>query len=206
MRVSIASALFIEPDLLMLDEPTNHLDLEAVLWLQEYLKSYPKTILLVSHDRAFLNEVCSDIVLFKKQKLIYYKGDYDNFEGTRREELTAQHRQHEAQMVKVKHMQDFVDKFRYNAKRASLVQSRIKAIEREEVVEDVTEEKEFNFSFYDSGQLGSPIIQIEGVSFGFTNCDDQQNKSIDYLFKDVHRNIDQKSRVALVGPSKCRLY
>lgn len=182
MRVSLASALFIEPDLLMLDEPTNHLDLEAVLWLQEYLKSYVNTVLLVSHDRSFLNDVCTDIILFKSQKLNYYRGDYDNFEGTRREEMIVQQRQHEAQMVKVKHMQEFVDKFRFNAKRASLVQSRIKAIEREDVVDAVVEDREFSFSFSDSGQLGRPIIQLDGVSFGY-GPDGLKNA----LFRDVHR-------------------
>ena len=146
MRVSLASALFIQPDLLMLDEPTNHLDLEAVLWLEEYLKTYSNTVLLVSHDRSFLNEVCTDIIMFKSQKLKYYRGDFENFEGTRKEEMITQQKQHEAQMVKVSHMQEFVDKFRFNAKRAALVQSRIKAIEREDVVEAVAEENEFEFS------------------------------------------------------------
>jgi ATP-binding cassette subfamily F protein 3 len=102
MRVALAGALFIEPDLLMLDEPTNHLDLEAVLWLEDYLQTYPHTVLLVSHDRAFLNEVCTDVVLFKDLKLTYYRGNYDTFESTRREQQLVQQRQHEAQMVKVR--------------------------------------------------------------------------------------------------------
>ena len=97
-------------------------------------------------------------------------------------------------MVKVKHMQEFVDKFRYNAKRASLVQSRIKAIEREEVVDAVEEEKSFSFSFPDCGQLGRPIIHMEGVTFGYKGLDDP-------LFRDVHVGIEQNSRIALVGPN-----
>lgn len=213
MRVALAGALFIEPDLLMLDEPTNHLDLEAVLWLEDYLQGYPHTVLLVSHDRAFLNEVCSDIIHFKDQKLLYYRGNFDAFENTRREQALVQQRQHEAQMVKVAHMQEFVDKFRFNAKRASLVQSRIKAIAREGVVEAVEEETDgFRFSFIDAGQLGRPIIQIEGVTFGYHNS---QTTSIgpvsttltpeeadhNILFRNVHLNIDQESRVALVGPN-----
>jgi len=193
MRVALCGALLIEPDFLLLDEPTNHLDLEAVLWLQEYLKSYQHTILLVSHDRAFLNEVCTDIILFKNLKLIYYRGNYDLFESTRKEAMLVQQRQHEAQMVKVQHMQEFVDKFRYNAKRASLVQSRIKAIEREVVVEaPEEEEKGFSFQFEDCGQLGRPVIQIEGVTFGYGDAP---------LFKNVHLGIEQSSRVALVGPN-----
>ena len=229
MRVALAGALFIEPDLLMLDEPTNHLDLEAVLWLEDYLQTYPHTVLLVSHDRAFLNDVCSDVILFKDLKLTYYRGNYDAFESTRKEQQLVQQRQHEAQMVKVQHMQEFVDKFRYNAKRASLVQSRIKAIAREDVVEAVEEEGDgFRFSFFDAGQLGRPVIQIEGVSFGYSRdsttilglheAEEKQSsaaggggavsaadalleKKFNILFRDVHLNIDQESRVALVGPN-----
>jgi ATP-binding cassette subfamily F protein 3 len=198
MRVALAAALFIEPDVLMLDEPTNHLDLEAVLWLENYLKGYEKTVLLVSHDRAFLNEVCTDIILFDKLKLTYYRGNYDMYHATRKELEIVQQKQHEAQKTKIAHMQEFVDKFRFNAKRASLVQSRIKAIEKEIVVEAVEEEEHFSFSFFDAGQLGRPIIQIEGVTFGFPDKDGRQSNP---LFRDVHLGIDQTSRVALVGPN-----
>lgn len=131
----------------MLDEPTNHLDLEAVLWLQSYLQTYKHSVLVVSHDRAFLNEVCTDIIHFKNQKLTYYKGNYDSFEASRRESLLVQQRQFESQQEKLAHMQEFVDKFRYNAKRAALVQSRIKMIEKEEqnLVDAVEDEKSFRF-------------------------------------------------------------
>jgi ATP-binding cassette, subfamily F, member 3 len=155
MRVALAAALFIEPDILMLDEPTNHLDLEAVLWLENYCLQYEKTILLVSHDRAFLNEICTDIILFDKLKLTYYRGNYDSYFATRQELEIVQQKQHEAQQVKLQHMQEFVDKFRFNAKRASLVQSRIKAMEKEIVIEAVEEEEHFSFSFSDAGQLGN---------------------------------------------------
>jgi len=194
MRVALASALFIEPDLLMLDEPTNHLDLEAVLWLQDYLQSYRHTVLLVSHDRAFLNEVCTDIILFDKKKLSYYRGNYDMYLGTRKEQMVVQQKLHEAQKAKVEHMQEFVDRFRFNAKKASLVQSRIKAIERETVVDAVEQEvNKFNFVFLDPGPLGRPVIQIEGVSFGYN-----PNK---LLFENVHMGIDGDTRIALVGPN-----
>ena len=194
MRVALASALFIEPDLLMLDEPTNHLDLEAVLWLQDYLQSYPHTVLVVSHDRAFLNEVCTDVIQFEKKKLNYYRGNYDVYLGTRKEQLQLQQRLHEARKAKVDHMQEFVDRFRFNAKKASLVQSRIKAIEREEVVDAVTEEvNKFNFVFLDPGPLGRPVIQIEGVSFGYSPQK--------LLFENVHMGIDGSTRIALVGPN-----
>jgi ATP-binding cassette, subfamily F, member 3 len=176
--------------------------LEAVLWLEEYLKGYPKTVLLVSHDKAFLNEVCSDIMLFSNLKLTYFRGNYDSFAATYKEMRIVQQKQHEAQMVKVTHMQEFVDKFRYNAKRASLVQSRIKSIERETTVDAVEEEVSFSFSFFDAGQLGRPIIQIEGVTFGY-DYNPTSDTTKPALFYDVHLGVDQSSRVALVGPNGC---
>jgi ATP-binding cassette subfamily F protein 3 len=176
--------------------------LEAVLWLEKYLKSYEKTILLVSHDRAFLNDVCTDIILFHNRRLDYYRGNYDSFEKTRKEMRIVQQKQHEAQQIKLQHMQDFVDKFRYNAKRASLVQSRIKAIEKETVIEEVEQEEEFKFDFYDAGQLGRPIVAVEGITFGYPPKDPSQPKPLP-LFKNVHANIDQSSRIALVGPNGC---
>lgn len=172
------------------------------MWLEEYLKSYPKTVLLVSHDRAFLNDVCTDIVLFKDKKLTYFKGDYDSFEATYKEMRIVQQKQHEAQMVKLQHMQEFVDKFRYNAKRASLVQSRIKSIEKETIVEAVEEETHFSFSFFDAGQLGRPIIQIDGVTFGY-DYNPANDKLKPALFYDVNLGVDQQSRIALVGPNGC---
>jgi ATP-binding cassette subfamily F protein 3 len=102
---------------------------------------------VVSHDRAFLNEVCTDTILFKNLKLTYYKGNYDAFESTRKEALLVQQRQYEAQQEKMAHMQEFVDKFRYNAKRAGLVQSRIKTLEKEELelIDAVEEDKAFRW-------------------------------------------------------------
>lgn len=150
-------------------------------------------MLLVSHDRAFMNEVCTDIIQFKDQKLEYFRGNYDAFESSYREQLVVQQRQHEAQKVKLLHMQEFVDKFRFNAKRAALVQSRIKAIERETVVDAVEEEQQFRFSFIDAGQLGRPIIQLDCVTFGY--------KDENILFSKVDLDVDQQSRIALVGPN-----
>ena len=168
MRVSLAASLFIEPDLLLLDEPTNHLDLEAVLWLEQYLLSYRHTLVVVSHDRGFLNSVCTDIIEFGNHKLTYYKGDYDTYVKTAANAIMNQKRLYAAYKDKRAHMQEFVDKFRFNAKRASLVQSRIKAIEKLDIdaPQNVEVEPAWRFSIENPQPLGIPIIEVRGGGEG----------------------------------------
>jgi ATP-binding cassette subfamily F protein 3 len=129
-RVAICAALLVQPEILLLDEPTNHLDLEAVVWLQSYLRNYPHTLLIVSHDRTFVDEVCTDVVEFQGRSLTYYRGNFSAYQDLKRDKLLNYRRKKEARDEKKKHMQQFVDKFRFNAKRASMAQSRIKAIKR----------------------------------------------------------------------------
>ncbi|EPY26435.1 ATP-binding protein cassette, sub-family F, member 3 [Angomonas deanei] len=133
MRVALARALFVEPDILLLDEPTNHLDLFAVLWLESFLKDWKKTLVVVSHSRNFLNSVCEEIIHLDDKKLHYYTGNYDQFETTRVEQMRQQQKQHDAQEKQRAHMQSFIDKFRYSANRAKMAQSRIKALEADGV-------------------------------------------------------------------------
>ena len=128
MRVALAAVLFAEPDLLLLDEPTNHLDLEASLWLEDYLRRYPKTLLLVSHDRELLNRVPERIVHLDQRKLTSYAGGYDAFERIRREKLALQAKERAKTEARRHHMQAFVDRFRYKASKARQAQSRLKAI------------------------------------------------------------------------------
>lgn len=130
MRLALARALFSKPDLLLLDEPTNMLDIKALIWLENYLQNWPTTLLVVSHDRNFLDTVPTDILHLHAKCIDVYKGNYEQFDKTRSEKHKAQRREYEAQMANRQHVQEFIDRFRYNANRAASVQSKIKMLEK----------------------------------------------------------------------------
>ena len=191
MRVALARALFVQPDILLLDEPTNHLDLDAVMWLEDYIINAKGTIVIVSHAREFLNMVCSDVIHFIDQKLTYYKGNYDMFERTRSEKLQLQAKQFEAQQMKVAHMQTFIDRFRFNAKRAALVQSRIKAMNKMELIDEIIDDPTCVFIFPTPEKLRPPLLKIEDGMFGYTDTK--------VILRGLNINVDMESRIAVVG-------
>ena len=167
MRVALAALLFQAPDLLLLDEPTNHLDLEAAIWLESFLKGYPGTLLLVSHDRGLLNRAVNRIVHLENQKLTAYTGNYDRFERLRREHMEHQAAQHAKQQAERRHIQAFVDRFRYKASKARQAQSRLKALARMEPIAAVMEDRTTSFDFPQPTPLSPPILNLENASVGY---------------------------------------
>ena len=194
MRLALARALFCEPDLLLLDEPSNMLDVPSITFLSNYLQTYPSTVLVVSHDRAFLNEVATDIMHQHSERLDYYKGaDFDSFYNTKEERRKTAKREYENQMTVRAHLQAFIDKFRYNAAKSSEAQSRIKKLEKMPVLEAPESEYTVHFRFPEVEKMSPPIIQMSGVSFGYT-----PDKP---LLKNVDLDVQLDSRIGIVGPN-----
>jgi len=224
MRTAIACALFVSPGLLLLDEPTNHLDLETVLWLERYLsEEFPHTLLIVSHDRMFLNEVVTDIVLFEKEKLDVYKGDYQCFEKIREEHKLRQERLRETQEAKREHLQEYITKHgeagNNGCKAAAQRKARMRKLERlgmeaqssidgrklklsydgvQEDVGEVEEAKATVVTFPDPGvcdSLGNALLSFNEAAFGYDGAPQ--------LFSGVSLSVDQSSRLAFLGKNGC---
>ncbi|KAF4344931.1 positive effector GCN20 [Fusarium beomiforme] len=194
MRLALARALFCEPDLLLLDEPSNMLDVPSITFLSEYLQTYPSTVLVVSHDRAFLNEVATDIIHQHSQRLDYYRGaNFDTFYATREERKKVAKREYENQMVQRAHLQAFIDKFRYNAAKSSEAQSRIKKLEKMPVLEPPEAEYSVKFTFPEVEKLSPPIVQMSEVTFGYSKDN--------ILLRNVDLDVQLDSRIGIVGPN-----
>ncbi|SOV23294.1 protein GCN20 [Plasmodium sp. DRC-Itaito] len=181
MRLCLSRILFSNNDIILLDEPTNHLDIYTIQFLIDYIKKLNKTCIIVSHDRDFLNEVCTDIIHFHNHQLTYYSGNYDQFEKTRIEHLLQQQREHDSLELKKKHVQKFIDRFRCNSKRAALVQSRIKLLNKLPVINLEKEDTPFSFSFLEPFYMSNVLIKLKNVSFKnkmFTNLRIKRNKNI----------------------------
>jgi ATP-binding cassette, subfamily F, member 3 len=191
MRVALAAVLFAEPDLLLLDEPTNHLDLEATLWLESFLNSYPRTMLLVSHDRNLLNKVVDKIVHLEERKLTLYTGGYDRFEQTRAERLAQIAAAASKQAAQRRHMQAFIDRFRYKASKARQAQSRLKALARMQPIVAVSERTTETFDFPAPAALPPPLIVLDEVDVGY-----EPEKPV---LRRLDLRLDMDDRIALLG-------
>ena len=176
-----------------------------MLWLESYLLEYKHTLVVVSHDRGFLNEVCTDIIEFKDLKLNYYRGNFDTFVKTSSENVRNRMREYQAYQDKRAHMMEFIEKFRCNAKRAALVQSRIKAVENmdAEAPVEVTVEPVWRFSIPNPEPLGRPVISIDDVFFDYSIQLSDGSKKLEsqYLLQKVNFGLDLDSRVGILGPN-----
>ncbi|CCE34430.1 hypothetical protein E4U22_006355 [Claviceps purpurea] len=194
MRLALARALFCEPDLLLLDEPSNMLDVPSITFLSQYLQGYPSSVLVVSHDRAFLNEVATDIIHQHSERLDYYRGaNFDSFYATREERKKIAKKEYENQMAQRAHLQAFIDKFRYNAAKSSEAQSRIKKLEKMPVLTPPEADYSVKFTFPEVEKLSPPIIQMSEVTFGYTK--DQP------LLRNIDLDVQLDSRIGIVGPN-----
>ncbi|MGH6719573.1 MAG: ABC-F family ATP-binding cassette domain-containing protein, partial [Alphaproteobacteria bacterium] len=190
MRVGLAAALFLEPDLLLLDEPTNHLDLEAAMWLESFLRRYPRTLVLVSHDRHFLNAVIDRVLHVEAGGLALYEGDFDAFERRRAAEQERRAALGARQDAYRKHLQSFVDRFRYKANKARQAQSRLKAIQRLEPVAEVVEEAERRFDFPTPDPLAPPLVVLDRAAVGY---------GATTVLSRLSLRLDADDRIALLG-------
>lgn len=192
MRVALAAVLFSEPDLLLLDEPTNYLDLEGTLWLEDYIRRYPHTVVIISHDRDLLNNAVNAIVHLDQKKLTFYRGGYDSFERQKAEADELQMKAKAKNDAARKHLQSFIDRFRAKATKARQAQSRIKALERMGTVAAVIEDHVAPITFPEpEKQPSSPIVAIDKGAVGY-----EPGKPI---LKNITLRIDNDDRIALLG-------
>jgi len=167
VRLNLARALMCRSDLLLLDEPTNHLDLDAVIWLENWLKEYRGTLLLISHDRDFLDAIVNHIAHIEQQRLTLYRGAYSDFERQRAERLAQQQSSFERQQREVAHLQSYIDRFRAKATKARQAQSRIKALERMEMISAAHVDSPFSFSFRKPLAAPDPLLVLDQADAGY---------------------------------------
>lgn len=192
MRLNVAQALMCRSDVLLLDEPTNHLDLDAVIWLQDWLAGYPGTLLLVSHDRDFLDDLADHVLHIENRTASLYTGNYSAFENRRAELLAQQQSSYERQQREIARISGFVDRFRAQATKARQVQSRIKALERMQLVAKAQADSTFEFSFYPPDKLPSPLLKLDAAAAGYAGTP---------IFQGVKLTLNPGDRVGLLGPN-----
>ena len=192
MRLNLAQALMCPSDLLLLDEPTNHLDLDAILWLEDWLKSYPGTLLLISHDRDFLDAVVDHVAHVEQCKLTLYRGGYSAFERARAERLAQQQQAYEKQQAQRAHMEKYIARFKAQATKARQAQSRIKALERMEELSAAHVDSPFDFTFRESEKISSPLLDLAEARLGYGD------KTV---LEKVKLQLTPGARIGLLGPN-----
>ncbi|OOG12932.1 ATP-binding cassette domain-containing protein [Pseudomonas sp. B21-040] len=192
MRLNLAQALMCPSDLLLLDEPTNHLDLDAIIWLEEWLKSYPGTLMLISHDRDFLDAVVDHVAHVDQRKITLYRGGYSAFERARAERLAQQQQAYEKQQAQRAHMESYIARFKAQATKARQAQSRIKALERMEELSAAHVDSPFDFVFRESQKISSPLIDLSDARLGYGD------KAV---LEKVKLQLTPGARIGLLGPN-----
>ncbi|MCT8649347.1 ABC transporter ATP-binding protein [Glaesserella parasuis] len=190
MRLNLAQALICRSDLLLLDEPTNHLDLDAVIWLERWLSNYHGTLLLISHDRDFLDPIIDRVLHIEQQKLFDYTGNYSAFEIQRATKLAQQNAAYQQQQQKIAHLQKFIDRFKAKATKAKQAQSRVKALEKMELIAPAYADSPFSFEFREPLSLPNPLLMMEKVSAGYGERT---------VLQSVKLNLVPGSRIGLLG-------
>jgi ATP-binding cassette subfamily F protein 3 len=192
MRLNLAQALMCPSDLLLLDEPTNHLDLDAIIWLEEWLKSYPGTLMLISHDRDFLDAVVDHVAHVDQRKITLYRGGYSAFERARAERLAQQQQAYEKQQAQRAHMESYIARFKAQATKARQAQSRIKALERMEELSAAHVDSPFDFVFRESVKISSPLIDLSDARLGYGER---------AVLEKVKLQLIPGARIGLLGPN-----
>jgi len=198
MRVALAKALFVKPSLLLLDDPTAHLDLEACVWLEEYMKKWDRTLILVSHSMDFLNGVCTTMIDMRQKQLMYYGGNYDSYAKTRTEQEINQQKAYEKQQEEIKHIKKFIASAGTYANLVRQAKSRQKILDKMEAdgfIQPVHQDRVFSFRFADVEKLPPPVLSLDNVTFSYSG-----NKE-DNLYENLDFGVDMDSRTALVGPN-----
>lgn len=192
MRLNLAHTLMCRSDLLLLDEPTNHLDLDALLWLEKWLKTYPGTLVLISHDREFLDATVGHIVHIENSTLNYYRGNYSAFEVQRTEQMAQQQSAYEKQQREIAHIQSFITRFKAKASKARQAQSRVKALEKLETIAAAHIDSPFNFSFRSPEKLPNPLLKLSKATLGYDS---------NPILSKVNLTLEPGSRLGILGPN-----
>ncbi len=194
MRLQLARALMCPSDLLLLDEPTNHLDLDALVWLEAWLKSYAGTMIVISHDREFLDAVTAVTLHLDNAQITRYGGNYSKFEELRSEQMLLQQAAFAKQQDKIAHLQKFIDRFKAKASKAKQAQSRVKAIERMEKVAPMLASADFEFEFKEPSHLPNPMLSITAAKFGYTVDGEER-----VIVRNVSRSVLAGQRIGILG-------